>query len=496
MILRGDGDGKGGMGGPTLDELFRRAAVTNPDALALIDPPNRAMVTGGAPRQLTYAQADRAISVLAARFCRLGLQADTIVAIQLPNTVENIITLLAVLRAGMIAVPLPLLWRRHDMTAALRHLGAKVIVTASRVGLFDHADLAMQVAAELFPIRFVCAYGARLPDGVMPLDDIFEAQQSQIVPRTMRGGQAADHVAAVTFDVSASGLVPVARHHGQLIAGGHALAADGITGARLDILSAIPPSSFAGLAATLLPWLVGGGTLSLHQGFDRDVFGAQCREHTGGIVVLPGPAVMPLAEAGHLSAAATIVAIWRSPEQLTSATAWRGSARVMDISCFGEVGLIAMPRGEDGLPAELPHDASAEATRGKTGSLMLRGPMVPTRDFPPGGDAKAPHLAVDSDGFVDTGFTCRADASLQRLTVTGPPGGMAVIGGYRLSGRDIETQVSMADPMATIVALPGGLLAQRLAGSAMDNGAVAADLIRRGANPLLAGAFRPRGRAA
>ena len=108
MILRGDKEETdvrpAGPSGATLDELFRRAGVQSADALALIDPPNRQDFTGHVPRHLTYAQADRAISALAAKLCRLGLQTDTVVAIQLPNTVESVITLLAVLRAGMIAV--------------------------------------------------------------------------------------------------------------------------------------------------------------------------------------------------------------------------------------------------------------------------------------------------------------------------------------------------------------------------------------------------------
>src|SRR6476620_9579394 len=51
----------------TLDDLFRRAAQRNPDMSALVDPPNRASFTDGAPRRLTYAQADRMISAIAER---------------------------------------------------------------------------------------------------------------------------------------------------------------------------------------------------------------------------------------------------------------------------------------------------------------------------------------------------------------------------------------------------------------------------------------------
>ncbi len=90
----------------TLDDLFRRAAKARPDALALIDPPDRPSFTDGPVRRLTYAQADRAISSLAARLRGFGLPTDSVVAIQLANTVESVIALLAVMRAGLIAAPL------------------------------------------------------------------------------------------------------------------------------------------------------------------------------------------------------------------------------------------------------------------------------------------------------------------------------------------------------------------------------------------------------
>ncbi|MGE5166719.1 MAG: AMP-binding protein [Hyphomicrobiales bacterium] len=82
----------------TLDDLFRRAGVRHPNMPALVDPPNRESFTDGAPRVPSYAQADRAISAVAARLRALGLQTDAVIAIQLPNTVDSIIAFLGVLR--------------------------------------------------------------------------------------------------------------------------------------------------------------------------------------------------------------------------------------------------------------------------------------------------------------------------------------------------------------------------------------------------------------
>ena len=36
------------------------------------------------------------------------------VGIQMANTAENVLTILGILRAGIIAMPLPLLWRRAE----------------------------------------------------------------------------------------------------------------------------------------------------------------------------------------------------------------------------------------------------------------------------------------------------------------------------------------------------------------------------------------------
>jgi len=336
-------------GGATLDELFRRACTRGPDTLALIDPGNREGFTGGPPRWLTYAQADRAISAIAARLQLLGLPTGSVVALQLPNTVDSVIALLGVLRAGMIAAPLPLLWRKQEIVTALGSVGARTIITCSRVDATAHADMAREVAAELFVIRHVCGFGRDLPDGVVPLDDCIDAAPLDFGPPPPRADQAGAYVAVVTFEVAAGGLVAVARNHTELIAGGLAAMLEAGIDEDATILSAIPLGSFAGIALTLLPWVIRGGALALHHGFDADIFAAQCHSHDAGTAIVPAAALSPLAEAGLLgSPVDKILALWRAPEQLAAAAPWRSAATLVDAASFGEIGLVAARRGADG----------------------------------------------------------------------------------------------------------------------------------------------------
>jgi hypothetical protein len=411
----------------TLDGLFRRAGVRNAHAPALADPPNRANVTDGAPRTLTYAQADRAIAAFAAKLRGLGLHTGTVVGVQLPNTVESVIAFLGIVCAGMVAAPLPLLLRRQELVEALGRAGARAIVTAGRIGACAHAKLAMVVAAELFPIRQVCAFGDTLPDGVVPFDGVFTATGSEPPPR--RTGDSAEHVIATTFDCAADGSLAVPHDHTHLLAAGASLGLATGFAADMPTLSTIPLSSFAGLTVTLVSWLMTGGTLHLHHGFDAEAFAAQSAALKGGAVILPGPALSALADC--VAQSNTIVALWRAP---LGAAAQTSVANVVDCVCLDETTMTSVARGTDGLP-----DPAVIAAAGK---------------------------------------------------IVAP--GLIGVGAYKFRQRMIDAAVAAVEPAAMIAALPDALLGQRLAGHAQEGAAIGAELAARGANPLLAQAFRTR----
>lgn len=490
----------------TLDDLFRQAAARHSRAIALADPPDRSWVTDGAARRLTYAEADCLISAVAARLRELGLQTDAVVALQLPNTIEGVIALLGVIRAGMIAALVPLLWRKADIVRGLFRVNAKAFITTSRIGETAHGELAMQAAAELFSIRHVGVFGDA-PDGTVPLDEIFSAE-SRDAPPANRTGNPAEHVALVTFDVSGDGIIPVARYHAQLIAAAVAPLLEGCIGADATILTTTPIGSFAGVALSVMPWLLSGGTLVLHHPFDIDSFAAQRRAFHCDAAVVPAPLLTALAEGGHLAGddIRTILALWRGPERLAAAAQWEGGASLIDVAAFGEIGLIAAPRRRDGLPLHCPVGKIAapydrddaipviETARSKTGTLLLRSPMTPQHAFPPGAEQRhEPHLNVQADGFIDTGYGCRPAADQRSLVVTAPPAGVAGVGGYRFVMHQVDAIVADTAPGATVLAVPHALMGQRLAGAAPDRARAVARFLEHGENPLLAAAFRSGG---
>jgi hypothetical protein len=268
------------------------------------------------------------------------------------------------------------------------------------------------------------------------------------------------------------------------------------------ILSAAPTTSFAGLGGAMLPWLLSGGPLTLHHPFNAEVFISQRDSLTRGAIVVPGVLADRLSQ-GHAGNLDSVIALWAAPERSPAEQPLDRSMgpRIVDITAFGEVGLVASRAAENGMMAPIPNgvigapsgSATAvsviETSRTASGTLALRGAMVASNAFPHG----AAQAETGSDGFVDTFYPCRFGAERRTLIVTGPQPGMAGIGGYRFAQARLDALVAGLSDRAVIVTLPDALTGQRLAGSAPDAAATQANLIAGGHNPLFAHAFRPRG---
>ena len=468
----------------TLDDLFRRAAVNNPDGLALADPPDRSAFTTGVPKALTFAETDRAIWSAAARLRTLGLPADAIVAFQLPNIVESIVTLLGIQRAGMIAAPLPMLWRETEIVAALSELGAKALLTVARINDADHCAIAMNAAAGLFSIRHVCAFGPHLPHGVADFDNL--AAADAVAPLTSRRPDESRHAAVVTFEATTHGPRPVVRNHHQVIAGGMAALGGRPFENGIGLLSAIPVSSLAGLALTVAPWLRLGGPLILHQPFDADRFFAQQRQYGCRLVSVPGALARPAAHRIRATEAPLdgVLGLWRAPDR-ASADETVDDDVLIDVEAFGEFGLRAHTRRHrDG---DVPGPTLLVPQRSPSGTLLLSGAMVAPARLP-GADV------APSDGAIDTGYPC--GAAVNDLAVTAAQPAMVAVGGYRIPCADIEAVAASLPSGSVITALPDALLGQRLTGTADDVAQTERSLAERGNSPLISQAFRRRGAAA
>lgn len=482
---------------PSLDDLFRRSVARRPEAEALIDPQDKARVTGGEPLRLTYAQADRAIANLAAHFAQAPLPAGSTVAIQLPNTVEMFLAVLASMRAGLNVALIPLLWRKADLTDALNRIGARAILTMSRIDGVDYTAHAMDAAVDAFSVRHIGAFGADVPDGLVALDEIAFGDGHADRPLSSRDAQRASFI---TFDVTAAGLVVVPRTQVQLIANGLGLTMGLNLPAEPRIMSAIMPSSAAGFCLSGVAWLISGGTLLLHHPFDESVLLNALAEEGCTDFVAPAPLALRLGENPEFLAASElgqVVGLWRNPDQALGSSVWTGLQGFHDVLAFGEAGFLTTRRDETGAatPINMRSDAISasvgEIVMTNAGTLGLRGPVVPSLAYADDRDVSGFRAPAPAD-IIDTGFAARHDPATGTVHLTAPPAGLIGVGGYRFRAGDLEDWSHRLPQGGLLTALPDRMTGHRLAGRTVNTAAARGFLSELGLNPLVGEAFRDR----
>lgn len=476
----------------SIDDIFRRTVVAKPAADALFDPADKARVSGLPPLRMSFEAADRAISRLTAHFIESGLSAGATIAVQLPNTIEAMLVPLAAMRAGLVVALIPLLWRQSELNDALNRISARSLITMSKINGVDHCDLAMNAAAAAFSIRHVGAFGDDIPDGVSPLSEVMGRSGSDqpLPPQDPR------RPCLITFDVAADGLRVVPRTQLQLIAGGLSVFLGAALAPSPRLMSAVMPSSFAGLCMSLMPWLLCGDSLSLHHPLEPETLVSQMASDRCATLLAPAMLAMRLGDARLLSQIPSlqrIVGLWRTPEQVDSSDDWSGPQVFSDLYSFGEAGLIVAGR-EAGSPSRLQSpqiadnpSATCQLSVTPHGTIGLRGPMVPVAAYAASGSEWQ-----SAGDFVDTGYAARKDARTGHITISAPPSGLVSVGGYRFVANDLNAWAERLPQGGMLAALPDRMNGHRLAGRAGDNARARSTLAELGLNPLMVEAFRDR----
>jgi len=279
-------------GEASLSQRVARAADEHSHRTALVDAPNRDSFFFASPRRLTWAETDAAISSLARQLASLGAGAGSRVAVQLPNAVELPLTLLACWRLGAVAVPFPIQHRAHELRFGIETAEVSLFVTGPRPDRPDQLATVCEVAAGFASARWgpvtVAAFGPRNEAGVAALE--VETKPAD-APASAKDG-AADDLATICWTSGTTGTPKgVPRTNAMWLASG-AVQVDalGISGED-RILCPFPVVNMAGIGGMLVPWLMTGSLLALHQPLDLGVFLGQLQSEAITYTVAP-PALL------------------------------------------------------------------------------------------------------------------------------------------------------------------------------------------------------------
>jgi len=235
----------------TIKEMLENTVTAYPNKPAIIFKDNA----------ITYQELYNKISQLAAGFSQLGIGKGDWVMELIPNSPEIILTHLALIKLGAIAVPLNVMYKFHEIEYIGRATNAKAIVAQTDLW----KPVADEVMQNLGGLQTVVAIGENLP-GTVNFTELIKESKLELPPETIK----LDDIASVIFTSGTTGRPKGATQtHRSILC-----AVDGCLmqnkHSQKDIfLCGLPIFNNFGLNMVMLPCFAIGGTLVIIDRFER-----------------------------------------------------------------------------------------------------------------------------------------------------------------------------------------------------------------------------------
>jgi acyl-CoA synthetase (AMP-forming)/AMP-acid ligase II len=241
-----------------LGDALTRSAARTPAAEAVVD----------GDRRFTYREFDESVNRVAHGLLSRGYRRGDALAILSGNSVEFLQTYFACAKIGVVAVPLSLVWRAHEITYVLNHSGARGIVVEAQ--LLDKLKEVMPHTpgvGDVFIARgeLTAPAAAKVADQYLPFESLAEAGTCEAVEVFVGERDPLSYM--YTSGTTAAPKGVVSSHLSLYI--GSLTAAVEMQITRHDRLAAMMPLfHIAQLNAFATPTLLMGGAVVLKRGFD------------------------------------------------------------------------------------------------------------------------------------------------------------------------------------------------------------------------------------
>lgn len=481
--------------------LLERNIAERGESLAVADPSNRASLTDGEPRELTWAQLGELTDRLAKVLLAHEVGRDDVVGVQLINSVELAAMYLATASIGAIISPLPVQYREYELGQLAKLAQFKVFVTATRIADHQPAAAAVSLRGQLPELRYVLAFGADVPEGAVAIDQL-------LVDDSTTSDDELAQARAFEFDPNdclticwTSGTESTPKGVPRCANDWYPMALASVDAAELTkddvLLNPFPMVNMAGIGGILVPWLLTGATLIQHQPFDPQVFFGQIAARGVTYTVAP-PALLTMVLAREdipaaLFTSVRVVGSGSAPLSEHMISGWKSKFDIEVINCFGSNEGASLAGDPVTIPDaarraaffprfgspdhEWPNGASKGMRSrivdlatgadiehaGQPGELRIAGPGVFAGYLAGTGGEDA----FDEQGFFRTGdvFQYAADdtGDLRYLQYVDRAKDIIVRGGMNISPAEVEALITSLSSVAevAIIGVPDPILGER-----------------------------------
>jgi acyl-CoA synthetase (AMP-forming)/AMP-acid ligase II len=481
----------------TIDGMFRATAARRGDALALVDPANRAALAGGAARRLTWREVDSEVTALAARLAEAGVQRGDTIGVQLANGVELTEMLIAAWTLGATVSPLAMQYREHEITTMGNAAEFDWVVAARAFGDRHPADEFARLRDQLPTVRGVFSYGLpgdALSENSTGVTHLFPAaatstDEETVVARREAAANDPNNCVTICWTSGTEGVPKgvMRAHYDWLV---FSMVCQDASETTTDdvILNAFPMINMAGICAMLLPWVRTGCVLVQHHPFDAPTFFGQiARERVTYTLAPPALLSMLLHNEDLLSkidlSSLTRIGSGSAPLNPAMVRGWQERFNIPIINFFGSnegVGLLSssvdlpspddrarfFPRyGAEGTKWSMQLsewadvkifdlDSGEEITEpGRPGELHISGPQLFARYL----HSETLSNPFDEAGYLKTGDIFEiAGEKNQFLRYVDRAKDIIIRGGMNIAPVELETLI-LRHPAVADVAVVGDL---------------------------------------
>jgi cyclohexanecarboxylate-CoA ligase/acyl-CoA synthetase len=146
----------------TAIDWIARATAANPDRIAI----------SGGGAEISFAELKIQVDDLAGGLVSLGLGRGDVIAVQLPNSAEFILSFLAITRIGGVMQTIHLPYRAAELEGLLAHSGARAVICLGEFKDYPLAEIHAGLRGKLPGLDFVVGLGAPV-DGAIPFADLY-----------------------------------------------------------------------------------------------------------------------------------------------------------------------------------------------------------------------------------------------------------------------------------------------------------------------------------
>ena len=232
--------------------------------------PERTLAMNG-DRTWSYGQVDAQASSLAAALAELGLGTGDRVAINLPNCIEWVVSLLACAKLGAVVVPVSPRLSTIDLRYQLRHAEASAVITIERLGGVDFLQRFEDLLGDLPDLQYLVTVGEEdlwYDDRIFQFEDLVSSGASR--PAPVHNPSDEDDLAVLYTSGTMGKPKGVRLSHRAIVE--NAVRTGEITEISPDdrILAAVPFFAIFGFS-TMIGAMAAGATLVLMPVFDASV---------------------------------------------------------------------------------------------------------------------------------------------------------------------------------------------------------------------------------